>query len=382
MYSTNQVSKFSAFKAFVGNKTDNLLAPTLTNMDSFGAYLEPIIQVFKPSWRHGVISAAVVATRKENQKVITLSLRPDAKWQTFEAGQFIQITVEKNGSLMTRTFSISSAPSHFEESKLIELSIRVLDDGLVTPWIAENLSAGDTVYLSQASGDFKLTSSRKPKLFIAGGSGITPIRSMLNENPGANWFKDSTLIFYVNNAEEMLFANEIENYEADGLNCHVVYSDEQGFISETHIREKCPGFENFESYVCGPPKMIEAALSILNEHVQNTADIHHEYFGTAPLSKADMDTDFDDEFIQVDYLTSNKQVQFNADGLPQTLLDIAEQEGLTPVSGCRIGVCHQCICKKKQGRVFNTKTKQYSDTGAEEIQLCLSVPVGHVELEL
>ena len=84
----------------------------------------------------------------------------------------------------------------------------------------------------------------------------------------------------------------------------------------------------------------------------------------------------------IDYLNSKKQVQFKPNGLPQTLLDLAEQEGLKPVSGCRIGVCHQCICNKKQGRVYNTKTKQYSDTGAEEIQLCLSVPVGHVELEL
>jgi hypothetical protein len=61
---------------------------------------------------------------------------------------------------------------------------------------------------------------------------------------------------------------------------------------------------------------------------------------------------------------------------------MAESEGLKPISGCRTGVCHQCICKKKQGRVFNIKTKKYSDSGSEEIQLCLSVPVGHVELEL
>ncbi|WP_156499396.1 2Fe-2S iron-sulfur cluster-binding protein, partial [Oleiphilus sp. HI0061] len=65
-----------------------------------------------------------------------------------------------------------------------------------------------------------------------------------------------------------------------------------------------------------------------------------------------------------------------------TLLEISENQGLKPVAGCRMGVCHQCICKKKTGRVFNTRTQQYSDTGEEEIQLCVSVPVGKVELEL
>jgi len=375
-------SNFSAFTSYLSDKADTLLAPTLTNMDSFGAYLEPIIQVFKPSWRHDAISAKVISLRSENEKVFTLTLRPSSKWQTFNAGQFVQITVERQGSLVTRTFSISSAPNHFGQSGLIELSIRILDNGLMTPWIFENLNAGDTVYLSQASGEFTLSSLNDRKLFLAGGSGVTPIRSMLNENLGAHWFKDSTLLFYVNNAEEALFSEDIKRYEDAGLNCHVIYSDDSGFISEQHLSDFCPDFAQFESYICGPSPMIEASLTLLRAHNISEENIHFEYFGAAPLSRSLVDTEYDDEMIQVDYLSSNKQVQFNPNDLPQTLLDLAEQEGLKPVSGCRIGVCHQCICKKKQGRVYNTKTKQYSDTGAEEIQLCLSVPVGHVELEL
>ena len=75
-------------------------------------------------------------------------------------------------------------------------------------------------------------------------------------------------------------------------------------------------------------------------------------------------------------------MKFTSGTVKKTLLELAEEEGLTPVSGCRQGICHQCICKKKQGRVYNTKTQEYSDSGPEEIQLCLSVPVGTVELEL
>jgi ferredoxin len=65
-----------------------------------------------------------------------------------------------------------------------------------------------------------------------------------------------------------------------------------------------------------------------------------------------------------------------------TLLEQAEGLGITPLSGCRIGVCHQCICKKKSGIVFNTRTQEYSDTGSEEIQLCISVAQGDVILDL
>ncbi|WP_179952289.1 2Fe-2S iron-sulfur cluster-binding protein [Marinicella rhabdoformis] len=66
----------------------------------------------------------------------------------------------------------------------------------------------------------------------------------------------------------------------------------------------------------------------------------------------------------------------------KTLLELAEESDTNPVSGCRMGVCQQCVCRKQQGMVYNTLTESYSDTGAEDIQLCISVAVGDVTLEL
>ena len=65
-----------------------------------------------------------------------------------------------------------------------------------------------------------------------------------------------------------------------------------------------------------------------------------------------------------------------------SLLELAEQNGLKPLAGCRVGVCHQCKCTKKSGVVLNTLTGQYSDTGREDIQLCVSVPVNDVVLDV
>lgn len=366
-------------------KSIGFLSRQLTNTDSFGVYLEPIVQLFKPEWRHGRISAEVIMIKSETDNIYTLTLKPEAKWQNFIAGQYVQLSVEKEGAMLTRTFSVSSSPTHFQQSGEITLTIRSHDDGAITPWISRALKSGSHVYLSQAQGEFQLSTSLKGKVFIAGGSGLTPLYSILSEHQNATWFQNSQLIFYVDNKQGLFFTEKLSHLQAKGMELTVIYSDEQGFISQGHLEKHVQNIEDKEFYVCGPGKMIETTRTLLSDNNIPSHDVHFEYFGNQPLSLEGLETESDD-LIQVDYLDSKKQVTFDPKDFLEnenaTLLEISEKQGLKPVSGCRIGVCHQCICKKKTGRVFNTRTQEYSDSGAEEIQLCVSVPLGKVELEL
>lgn len=365
------------------NKVTHWLAKQLTNKDSFSAYMEQIIQLFRPEWRFNKAASQVVSIQHETKHIYTLTLKPHKKWKGFIAGQYIFLTVEVNGRTLTRPFSISSAPRDFAETGFIEVTIRAQDKGSVTPWMKESLKSGDTVYISEAMGEFCLTTSTQKRIFIAGGSGITPIRSMLNEARDTSWIKEAHLFFYFRNANEAFFDKDLNTLKSKGLNVHVLYSDEVGFFSLDQLKASISEetLQTAEYYICGPSPMIELCVASLEQASISQADIHFEYFGKAP-SKQTLNTEELNEFIQVDYLDSRKQVRFSSGTVSKTLLELAEEEGLKPVSGCRMGICHQCICKKKQGRVFNTKTGEYSDTGAEDIQLCLSIPVGDVELEL
>jgi len=386
-----QPETFSASPLGFMHKFANLLANTLTNKESFAAYFEPFIQLFKPEWRYQQLAAKVISKRNENNKIYTLTLKPSASWSGFKAGQFVLFSIEINGRLLTRTFSISSAPAEFEQSGLIELSICEQDQGAVTPWLKAELNTGDFVYLSQAMGDFCLNLQDK-KVFIAAGSGITPIRSMLKQAKNEAWLKDAHLFFYQRNPEETIFLDDLAALKQARLNIHLLYTELDGHFSLEHLKtglklEQTPDatfFNHTEAYICGPGKMIASCREQLNQAGLADSNIHYEYFGRAPSSRSlteSLAADAD-EFIQVDYLDSNKQVQFTSGTVSKTLLELAEEQGLKPVSGCRMGICHQCICHKKQGRVFNTKTGEISDSGPEAIQLCLSVPVGSVELEL
>lgn len=358
----------------------SLIGKNLFNTTTISGFIEPILQILTPDLRLGALSSKVTRVSLNNQSTHTLHIKPSRKWKGFTAGQFVQLTVEKDGAYLTRCFSISCSPESFKKTKEITLTIRAHEQGLVTPWIAKGLSKGTRVYLSQVQGDFTLVDSPRKRLFIAGGSGFTPIMSMLQSLKNSPEITDCTLLFYVCSANELFFNAELKELEQAGLKYHAIFTDSVGRFELEHLRHYAPDFKDQDVYICGPGGMIELVKTTCLENGTPESNIFFEHFG---VSGAAREVQLGEEqVISIDYAQSNKQHQTQTGANSKTLLELAEDEGLSPTYGCRIGVCHQCICKKKQGRVYNLKTQKISDTGEEEIQLCLSTPLEDVTLEL
>ncbi len=353
---------------------------SLTNHKSVAAYFEPIIQGVLPAWRADRTRTQVREIRYENAHMFTLVLKPGKHWQGFAAGQYIELTVEKDGAWMSRFFSISSSPTYFDRTGQIELSIRIQDKGRITPWLPQALHKGEYVNISEAMGDFTLDSSPDHICMIAGGSGITPFRSMLqNIQLGQSNPKQSiTLMYYARNAQHFAFAEDFQQLAVQHPNIQVklINSETEGNISAEHINFFSQANAHTHFYVCGPSPMIQATRQLLNDLHYREEQVHYEFFGPEPIT-----TDVQNDAAQVLFARSHKQVASEA-GSQKTLLELAEDNALNPVSGCRMGVCHQCICQKQSGVVYNTKTKTYSDTGAQEIQMCISLPINDVVLDL
>ncbi len=375
----------------------------LTQHDTFSSYFQPLIQMVVPHWTTDAYRAQVVEIRDEMTDMYSLVLKPqsgllDRNWPTFKAGQFIELMVEKDGSRTLRCFSISSSPAYYEKTGLIELSIRIQQQGRITPWIRQQLNVGTLVNISAAQGQFVLPESVSSEatlnsqkaeklLFIAGGSGITPFRSMLQQitsqqlnNQQLNNQEsqlDIHLLYYSRDAKQVLFQQEFQLLEKEngGLSISYIDSENEGFISVDHLQKYCSDYYQRNVYICGPSPMIQQTRKVLAELEIAQDKIHFEFFGAAPLEIENS------EHGVILFQASEKTVVSEKDKI-STLLEQAEAQGLNPVSGCRMGVCHQCICKKKSGVVFNTRTQQYSDTGSEEIQLCISVAQGDVVLDL
>ncbi|GAA6134355.1 ferredoxin reductase [Oceaniserpentilla sp. 4NH20-0058] len=353
---------------------------SLTNHNTLADYLEPLINGVVPGWRADRLRSYVTHVRNENADMYSLVIKPNKKWKGFEAGQYIELTVEKNGAWMSRYFSISSSPEYFQITGLIELSIRIQEQGRITPWLPNALKANGIVNISQAMGEFTLNPEHQNICMIAGGSGITPFRSMLQQLnlQSAQSNQNITLMYYARSDQHFLFEDEFK--QVSNLNpliqLNLMNSEYDGNINQSHLDVFVKPESDTHFYICGPSPMIVLTRKLLQEANINSDHIHYEFFGPEPLS-----LDIQSEGAAILFERSNKQIESDADET-STLLEIAEQNNLNPVSGCRMGVCHQCICQKKSGVVYNTKTQTYSDTGAQEIQLCISVPVNDVVLDL
>ena len=351
---------------------------SLVNNAHLGAYLEPLLQSIRPYWTAIGHRARVVGLRDESAEIFTLVLEPMDGWAGFQAGQFVELSIDLDGRRLSRCFSICSSPSYFEQTGRIELTIRIQDQGRVTPKLRSDLRVGKFIGISKAKGDFLLRQGDRPLLLIAGGSGITPFRSMLEEMSHQTIAPDTTLLYYCRTEDAHLFQAVFDSVANKHSNIRIVCiaTSTQGRFHSGHLTEYCEDFQNRDIYLCGPGGLIALAQSTLTELGVSSEQIHLEHFGPAPVEVGTIAADG-----RVLFSRSSTTVEADSEK-PESILTMAEENGLRPNSGCRMGVCGQCRCTKTSGVVYNTRTGLHSDTGTETIQLCVSVPIGDVTIQL
>jgi ferredoxin-NADP reductase len=188
---------------------------------------------------------------------------------------------------------------------------------------------------------------------------------------------DIQLLYYSRDNQNVLFQQEFKLIAKENKKLSITFIDSEsdGFICTEHLQTYCSDYDLRTAFICGPSPMIQQARKVLAELDVPKDKVIFEFFGATPI---EIENNAQGAVL---FQISDKTIISEKDSI-NTLLEQAEEAGINPVSGCRIGVCHQCICKKKSGIVFNTRTQQYSDTGSEEIQLCISVAQGDVILDL
>lgn len=351
------------------------LAAALTYPHGVDRYLEQ----FAPTASLTEVRAEVIAIRHQTADSVTLSLRPNGNWRGFRAGQYLRLTVEIDGVRRTRCYS--PANSTHATDGLIELTAKTHAGGSVSKFLKQRLTLGTTVGLSQAEGSFALPDARPARvLLISGGSGITPVMAMLRTLADEGFAGPISFLHYANTARDQIYAAELAEIAATFPNLQLLrgYAEPnqggelEGLFCRAHLNA-VPDFADAEAFLCGPPGMMKAVQKLWADEGLSE-QLHLEHFSAAPAVIADSaNTEGDVRFIRSERLAKNSGA---------TLLDQAEAAGLKPESGCRMGICHACTCRKASGRVRDTRTGEISDAGEADIQICVSVPVGTVTLDL
>lgn len=328
-------------------------------------------ELVTPTWTSGEARAKVVDVRRTTPRSVTLTLAPnDAFTERYRAraGQFLNVTVEIDGRMHSRCYS----PANVEGSTEIELTIGVHDGGLVSSYLYERARRGMVVGLDGVGGDFVLP-ERLPRriLFISGGSGITPVMSMLRTLVARGHVDDKgceiAFVHYARTPEEACYREELAAMRGVRVLHGFTRSgsgDLEGRFGAEHLAAAMEAPDAV--FVCGPDALVEAVAGLCE-------NVFTESFVPPVFAPSANPTGGRVAF-------ADSKVEVTDDG--RSLLEQAEAAGLKPQNGCRMGICHTCTRRKTSGTVRNLVTGAVSTTPDEDVQICVSVPVGDVDIAL
>jgi stearoyl-CoA 9-desaturase NADPH oxidoreductase len=342
---------------------------------SVDSYLEQ----FDPLLVAGECRAEVVAVERGTEESVTLTLRPNRVWKGFRAGQFVNVAVEIDGVRHQRCYSPACAEGRGET---VEITTKRHPEGLVSNFLVDRAERGMVVGLSPAEGDFQLPDPRPRSsgvLLIGGGSGITPLMAMLRTLLAEGYDRPIALLHYSPDADRCIYRDELERLAAAHPNFQLLRSytrapgtgELDGHFSPTHLPQAEFDFTAAETFACGPPALLDAVRGTWANGLEHR--LHVESFVPPTFVPAGEAGEGQVRFADSDLEVTNSGA---------SLLEQAEAAGLSPESGCRMGICHTCTCRKRSGTHKNLITGEVSSAPDEEIQLCVSAALGDLTVEL
>ena len=315
--------------------------------------------------------ARVEAVHEETADVRTLTLRTGRGWVPHRAGQHVRVQLAIDGRLTTRMYSISSsAPGDGR------ITITVKAQGRASRVLAHDVRPGTYLSVGLPEGDFVLPDGDPThRLFVTGGSGITPIASMVRTLAGRGALRDLIHVHHARTPDDEIFGRELRAVAAahPGYQLTIVHTrDDPRRLSTGRLDELVPDWRERETWACGPASML-AALTTSFAAAGRAGALHIERFAAAlaPMPA-------NDSGGRVRFLSSRAE----AHGDCRTpLLRVAETAGVRAPHGCRMGICHSCDARLVAGCVRDLRTGDLAEPGAR-IQICVCAAAGDVELDL
>tara|TARA_R110001606_G_scaffold345151_2_gene493939 strand:+ start:3626 stop:4726 length:1101 start_codon:yes stop_codon:yes gene_type:complete len=350
----------------------------ITDMFAYPLRTSHYVELVNPLWSTHRLHARVVAVWDETQDSRTLTLKPGAHWRLHRPGQHIRVGIPVQGRHYTRTYTISSPPER--DDGCFTITVKKIDGGRLSHHIVRNLKVGDYVPVGLPQGDFYLPdASPIQPLFITAGSGITPAMSMLRSLIQQQRLPNTTHIHYAPHEFDTIFGKELRklNAEQPHYRLHEVHTrKEQGnaaHFSRERLEQFCPDWRERDCYACGPPGLL-AALEQTWEEAGLSQRLHIERFRAelAPIP---------DDAVGGKVRFARSDLDVDADG-QTNLLRIAEDAGLNPPHGCRMGICHTCNTTLKSGCVRDLRSGAFINEPGAIVQVCVCATAGDCELDI
>lgn len=312
----------------------------------------------------------------------------------FIPGQYLTFKMGINGEELRRSYSICSSPSEDH----LRIAVKKVEGGKVSTYLNTHSKIGDTIEVMPPMGNFTTNIDANSKMsyaLFAGGSGITPMLSILKTV--LNSEKEShVVLFYANrNESSIIFHNQLLKISNDHRDRFKLVSlldqpegehpaDITGIMtaekSKELVNKYIADLKSIDKYfICGPLPMMENVINTLDELGVDKHQVYVEYF-TAVLKdleaiEQDVDIDFEGE-SDVKVILNGEEKTFNLASDGYSILDAAIYNGFDAPYSCRNAVCSTCRAKLIEGNVYMRMNYVLRDEEVKEgfILTCQSHP--------
>ena len=332
------------------------------------------LELINPLWSTRELRGRIESITPETPDAATVLIKPGYQWEGHDPGQYTRIGLDINGRRHWRAYSLTSDPER--PDGCISITVKNVDEGVVSPCLVRRGRPGTVVSLGGVEGEFVLPEDELPEklLFIAAGSGITPIMSMIRSLEHRGKLDDVVLLHSARTREEVIFGDELRTLadKHDGFTLHERHTKDSGRMEPADLDRLCQDWRDRDAYVSGPGEMLDA----LDEHWEAEGDcerLHMERFqpkigggeegegGTIAFKVSDCETECDGS---------------------TPILVAGEEAGLELPFGCREGICHTCVGTLREGKVRDLRTGKVHGNQGETVRTCIHAPEGPIEIEL
>jgi 3-ketosteroid 9alpha-monooxygenase subunit B len=278
----------------------------------------------------------------------------------YRAGQFLTFRVPHGEGAFNRCYSLSSAP---ETDGQLKVTVKRVEGGKGSNWFNDALQEGHAIEVMPPAGRFVLSESDVPLLLFGGGSGITPMMSLIKSalKAGARRMR----LFYANRDKPSVIfdAELLQLIASHPSRLEVVHhlDAEQGLTTAEEVRGVLKGFEGAEAYLCGPGPFMDLVEKTLLDAGLPRERVRLERFEASgndavPVEQAEGDVipseivlHFENKVHKIPYAKG------------QTVLEAARAAGLNPLSSCEEGFCASCAAKCLKGKIVLAKNDIYTN---------------------
>ena len=393
-----RVGLAAAVRALIGPVTSPLLP-------------DDYLKLINPLWSARELRGKIVEVRPETHDSATLVIKPGWGFSAdHRPGQYIGIGLLIDGRWRWRSYSVTSPP-RAAGSRNLSITVKAMPEGFLSSHLVTGVRPGTVVRLAAPRGDFVMPDPPPASvLFVTGGSGITPVMSMLRtmarrdqlggqersdsgrisggqersdsgrvsggqERSDSGEISGGSDVVHLHSAptpDEVMFAAELAalGRARPGYRLTVQATRTAGRLDFSRLDDQVPDWRDRQTWVCGPEGMVSDAERLWT--AEGVADrLHLERFAAARGAGSGRGG-------TVTFARTGTTLAADA---ATSLLEAGEQAGVRLPFGCRMGICHTCVVSLVDGRVRDLRTGAEHEPG-ERVQICVTAPSGDCVVDI